>query len=77
MVRNLNCGIDEGIMADPARIKTEDTPEIGSEHEERPKCEETEDVPGASKPAEAKKESASEDQLKQEVKFVVFTLLLD
>lgn len=56
-------------MADPARIKPEDTPErITSVNEEHPTSEETQDVPATAKPTDESKESSSEDQPKQEVK---------
>lgn len=56
-------------MADPARIKPEDTPErITSADEEHPTSEETQDVPVTAKPTDESKESSSEDQPKQEVK---------
>lgn len=57
------------IMADPARIKPEATPErITSANEEHPKTEETEDVSATAKPADENKESSSQEQLKQEIK---------
>lgn len=58
-------------MADPARIKTEDTPErTTSATEEHPKSEEPAIVAVAEKPADENKESSSQDQPKQEVKLV-------
>lgn len=55
-------------MADPARIKNEETPErTTSTSNEHPKSEDVEDAPGAEKPTEESKEGASEDH-KHEVK---------
>lgn len=59
------------IMADPARIKPEVMPERAtSANEERPKSEETEDVPVTAKAKDENKESSSQDQAKQELKSV-------
>ncbi|XP_053173629.1 transcription initiation factor TFIID subunit 11 [Scomber japonicus] len=56
-------------MADPARIKVEDTPErASSDKEEHLKLEEAEDIPVTPKPADEPKESTSQDQPKQEIK---------
>ncbi|XP_040911410.1 transcription initiation factor TFIID subunit 11 [Toxotes jaculatrix] len=56
-------------MADPARIKAEDTSErTTSVTEEHPKAEEIEDVPGTAKPTHENKDSSSQDQSKQEAK---------
>lgn len=61
------------IMADPARIKPEATPERAtSANEERPnvKPEESDDVPITAKPADENKDSSSQDQPKEELKSV-------
>lgn len=56
-------------MADPARIKSEATPDrTSSAIEEHPKSEETENVSATEKPADENKESSSQDQPKQEAK---------
>ncbi|XP_071332963.1 transcription initiation factor TFIID subunit 11 [Trachinotus anak] len=56
-------------MADPARIKAEETSErASSATEEHPKAEETEDVPATEKPTHENKDSSPGDQSKQEVK---------
>lgn len=58
-------------MADPARIKVESTSERAtSAKEERPKSEETEDVPVTAKSREENKDSSSQDQSKQDLKSV-------
>lgn len=57
------------IMADPARIKHDATPErTTSANEERPKSEETEDGHRTAKPGDENKEASSGDQPKQEAK---------
>ncbi|KAM6929216.1 transcription initiation factor TFIID subunit 11 [Lycodopsis pacificus] len=56
-------------MADPARIKPEAKPErTSSANEERPKSEDTGDVPATAKPADGNRESSSQDQAKEEGK---------
>lgn len=56
-------------MADPARIKSEATPDrTSSANEEHPKSEETENASATEKPADENKESSSQDQPKQEAK---------
>ncbi|KAM3617603.1 uncharacterized protein V6R79_008788 [Siganus canaliculatus] len=58
-------------MADPARIKAEDTSERASTStEEHPNVitDDNEDAPSTSKPADENKESSSQEQLKQEPK---------
>uniref|UniRef100_UPI003AAFAA95 transcription initiation factor TFIID subunit 11 n=1 Tax=Centroberyx gerrardi TaxID=166262 RepID=UPI003AAFAA95 len=56
-------------MADPARIKTEATPErTSSTNEEHPKSDDTEDVPATVHVSDESKESSSQAQPKQEAK---------
>ncbi|KAM7411600.1 hypothetical protein PAMA_021540 [Pampus argenteus] len=56
-------------MADPARIKAEDTTErINSAKEQHQKSQETDDVPATATPTDGYKESSSQDQPKQDVK---------
>lgn len=56
-------------MADPARIKTEGTPErAAAANEEHAKPDESEDEPSTAKPTDESKESSSQDQPKQELK---------
>lgn len=74
MLQNLKLSASQKdwvIMADPARIKPESTPErTTSANEEHPKSEDTEDLPSTAKPTDENKESSSQDQPKQEVKSV-------
>lgn len=60
------------IMADPARIKVDATPERTTATEEHLTSEETEDAPLAARPADDNKESAGLDHPKEEVKSVSF-----
>lgn len=56
-------------MADPARMKPEDTSKrTSSATEEHPKSEESGDVPAPAKPTHENQESSSQDKSKQEVK---------
>ncbi|XP_029362987.1 transcription initiation factor TFIID subunit 11 [Echeneis naucrates] len=56
-------------MADPARIKSEDSSEkTVAATEQRPKSEEAEDVPLTAKPHHENKDASSQDQSKQEIK---------
>ncbi|XP_008317383.1 transcription initiation factor TFIID subunit 11 [Cynoglossus semilaevis] len=55
-------------MADPARIKTDDTCEKTTTATEEPKPEETDDVSATAKPTQENKEAPSQDQPRQDVK---------
>lgn len=57
-------------MADPARIKSEDTPERTTATEEHPKSEETREVPVAQSPPDENKALSSQEHPKQEEKSV-------
>ncbi|XP_029012399.1 transcription initiation factor TFIID subunit 11 [Betta splendens] len=55
-------------MADPARMKTNDSPKRTTATEEHPKSEEIQDEPAAESPADENKASSSQNHPKQEEK---------
>lgn len=61
-------GVNWVTMADPARIKTDDTCEKTTTATEEPTPEETDDVSATAKPTQENKEAPSQDQPRQDVK---------